>query len=46
MPAKESEYQGSGKLYPEYSAGYRGLTVPAATTKSEVAKYGDVVFSD
>jgi hypothetical protein len=44
MPAKESEYQGGGKLYPEYPAGYRGLTVPTATTKPEVTKYRDVVF--
>jgi len=44
MPAEESEYQGGGKLHPEYPTGYRGLTVPAATAEPEVAKYGDEVF--
>jgi hypothetical protein len=44
MPAKESKYQGGGKLYPEYPAGYGSLTVSTATTKPEEAKYGDVVF--
>jgi hypothetical protein len=45
MPAEESEYQGGGKLYPEYPPGYRGLAVPAAAAKRKIAKYWDVVFS-
>jgi len=44
MPVEESEYQAGGKLHPEYPPGYGGLTVPATTTKPEVAKHGDVVF--